>query len=87
MRAPLPPFDDITAAQKVRAAEDAWNTRDPERVAGAYTPDCVWRNRSEFIHWLSRHNVNVSYSSRRDSPLAVNNRIYRLPDECSRKLC
>ena len=53
MRAPLPPFDDITAAQKVRAAEDAWNTRDPERVAGAYTPDCVWRNRSEFIHGRS----------------------------------
>ena len=50
MRPPLPPFDAITAAQKVRAAEDAWNTRDPERVAGAYTPDCVWRNRSEFIH-------------------------------------
>jgi uncharacterized protein len=50
MRSPLPPFDAITAAQKVRAAEDAWNTRDPERVAGAYTPDCVWRNRSEFIH-------------------------------------
>ena len=53
MRAPLAPFDDITAAQKVRAAEDAWNTRDPERVAGAYTPDCVWRNRSEFIHGRS----------------------------------
>ena len=53
MRAPLPPFDDITAVQKVRAAEDAWNTRDPERVAGAYTPDCVWRNRNEFIHGRS----------------------------------
>jgi uncharacterized protein len=50
MRPPLPPFDAVTATQKVRAAEDAWNTRDAERVAGAYTPDCVWRNRSEFIH-------------------------------------
>ena len=49
-RPPLPPYlnaDD--AAQKVRLAEDAWNTRDPERVALAYTPDCHWRNRSEFI--------------------------------------
>jgi uncharacterized protein len=48
-RAPLPPFDETTAAQKVQAAEDAWNTRDPQHVAGAYTPDCVWRNRTEFI--------------------------------------
>lgn len=49
-RPPLPPYlnaDD--AAQKVRLAEDAWNTRDPERVALAYTPDCHWRNRAEFI--------------------------------------
>ena len=46
---PLPPFDEESARQKVRAAEAAWNTRDPERVAGAYTVDSVWRNRSEFI--------------------------------------
>jgi nuclear transport factor 2 (NTF2) superfamily protein len=48
-RPPLPPFTAETAAQKVQAAEDAWNTRDPERVAGAYTEDSVWRNRHEFI--------------------------------------
>lgn len=48
-RPPLPPFDETTARQKVLAAEAAWNTRDPERVAGAYTVDSVWRNRSEFI--------------------------------------
>jgi uncharacterized protein (TIGR02246 family) len=48
-RPPFPPFDEQTAAQKVQAAEDAWNTRDPERVAGAYTEDSVWRNRDEFI--------------------------------------
>ncbi|MCA1682783.1 MAG: nuclear transport factor 2 family protein [Actinobacteria bacterium] len=48
-RRPLPPFDEASARQKVQAAEDAWNTRDPERVAGAYTPDSVWRNRSEFL--------------------------------------
>lgn len=48
-RPPLPPFDMQTAAQKVRLAEDAWNTRDPERVAHAYTSDSVWRNRAEFL--------------------------------------
>ena len=50
MRPPVPPFTEQTARQKVQAAEDAWNTRDPERVAAAYTPDTVWRNRSEFLH-------------------------------------
>lgn len=49
IRPPLPPFTRETAAQKVRLAEDAWNTRDPERVALAYTPDSVWRNRAEFV--------------------------------------
>ena len=48
-RPPLPPFSRETAAQKARAAEDAWNTRDPVRVAGAYTPDSRWRNRAEFF--------------------------------------
>jgi nuclear transport factor 2 (NTF2) superfamily protein len=48
-RPPFPPFGMESARQKVRAAEDAWNTRDPERVALAYTPDCVWRNRAEFF--------------------------------------
>lgn len=48
-RPPLPPFTEETARQKVRAAEDAWNGRDPARVALAYTPDTRWRNRSEFL--------------------------------------
>jgi uncharacterized protein len=48
-RPPLPPYIAETAAQKVRMAEDAWNSRDPARVALAYTPDSQWRNRSEFI--------------------------------------
>jgi uncharacterized protein len=48
-RPPLPPFDPESAMTKVQAAEDAWNTRDPERVAGAYTVDSVWRNRDQFI--------------------------------------
>lgn len=49
-RPPLPPFTAETAAQKVRAAEDAWNRRDPETVALAYTLDSRWRNRSEFLN-------------------------------------
>lgn len=46
---PCPPFDDESARHKVQAAEDAWNTRDAERVALAYTDDSVWRNRGEFV--------------------------------------
>lgn len=45
---PLPPFTPETAARKVRMAEDAWNTRDPDRVVQAYTEDTAWRNRAEF---------------------------------------
>lgn len=48
-RPPLPPFTADSAAQKVRMAEDGWNSRDPARVALAYTPDSRWRNRSEFL--------------------------------------
>jgi nuclear transport factor 2 (NTF2) superfamily protein len=49
LRPPLPPFNHATAVQKVRAAEDGWNTRNPERVSLAYTTDSRWRNRSEFL--------------------------------------
>lgn len=60
-RQPVPPFTRETAIQKIRLAEDAWNTRDPQRVALAYTSDSRWRNRAEFvtgremiIHFLTR---------------------------------
>jgi nuclear transport factor 2 (NTF2) superfamily protein len=49
-RPPLPPFAEETALQKVQLAEDAWNSRDPERVALAYTEDSEWRNRIEFVN-------------------------------------
>jgi len=49
-RPPLPPFNMDTAVEKVRLAEDAWNTRDPGRIVLAYTEDTPWRNRSEFLH-------------------------------------
>jgi nuclear transport factor 2 (NTF2) superfamily protein len=48
-RPPLPPFTHATAVQKIRMAEDGWNSRDPERVALAYSTDSTWRNRAEFI--------------------------------------
>ena len=49
-RPPLPPFTEETARQKIQAAEDAWNSRDPERVSLAYTVDTEWRNRTDFVH-------------------------------------
>ncbi|MFZ1688226.1 MAG: nuclear transport factor 2 family protein [Flavobacteriales bacterium] len=49
-RPPQPPFTESTARQKIQMAEDAWNSKDPERVAKAYTVDSEWRNRSEFIN-------------------------------------
>ena len=49
-RPPVPPFTLETARQKVRMAEDGWNSRDPQRVALVYTPDSEWRNRAEFLH-------------------------------------
>lgn len=48
-RPPLPPFTEETAIQKIRMAEDGWNSRDPEKVSLAYTPDTQWRNRSTFV--------------------------------------
>lgn len=53
-RPPFPPYDIETAIKKVRMAEDAWNTRQPEKVAMAYTVNSQWRNRSEFIHGRSQ---------------------------------
>ncbi|KUY95754.1 hypothetical protein WS50_13675 [Burkholderia territorii] len=55
VRPPVPPFTLDTARQKVRAAEDAWNTRDPQRVSLAYTPQSRWRNRAEFV--TGRHEI------------------------------
>ena len=61
-RPPLPPFTPETAAQKVRLAEDGWNSRDPERVSLAYTVDSRWRNRAEFL--VGRANI-VAFLSRK----------------------
>ncbi|MEI4194396.1 nuclear transport factor 2 family protein [Roseovarius sp. E0-M6] len=53
-RPPLPPFDETAAVTKVRMAEDGWNSRDPEKVSLAYTPDCQWRNRAEIFQGRDR---------------------------------
>ena len=62
MPPPVPPFDEMTATQKVRLAEDAWNTRDPKRVILVYTPDSKWRNRAEF---LTGHEEIVAFLTRK----------------------
>ncbi|MBF6296712.1 nuclear transport factor 2 family protein [Nocardia amamiensis] len=83
MRPPLPPFDAASARLKVQAAEDAWNTRDPERVAAAYTEDSVWRNRDEFftgrdaiVEFLTRKwSTENGYALRKDLWAFEENRI------------
>ncbi|RKK02951.1 DUF1348 family protein [Pseudoroseomonas wenyumeiae] len=61
-RPPFPPFSSETAAQKARMAEDAWNSRHAEKVSLAYTPDSIWRNRSEF---LSGRDAIVAFLTRK----------------------
>ena len=65
-RPPLPPFTFESATQKVRLAEDAWNTRDPARVALAYTPDSRWRNRAEFIEGRTQIEAFLTRKWRRE---------------------
>jgi hypothetical protein len=82
-RPPLPPFTEETARQKVQLAEDAWNSRNPERVALAYTEDSEWRNRSEFVNgrpaiidFLTRKwTRELDYRLRKELWAFTNNRI------------
>ena len=82
-RMPLPPFSEQDARQKVLMAENAWNTKDPARVAGAYTVDSVWRNRDEFIQgraeieaFLTRKwEREIDYVLRKDLWAYTDNRI------------
>jgi nuclear transport factor 2 (NTF2) superfamily protein len=91
MRPPTPPFSETTARQKVQAAEDAWNTRDPERVAAAYTEDSQWRNRDAFltgrvaiVEFLRRKwERELDYALRKDLWSFTDNRIaVRFQYEC-----
>ena len=68
IKPPLPPFTAETAAQKVRMAEDAWNSRDPARVALVYTPDTRWRNRVEFPVGRGQVQQLLPDSTQRSSP-------------------
>ena len=65
-RPPLPPFTLDSAVQKVRLAEDAWNSRDPARVALAYTPDSRWRNRSQFLQGRAEIEAFLTLKWRRE---------------------
>ena len=91
MRPPVPPFTEETARQKVQAAEDAWNTRDPDKVAAAYTPDSVWRNRDTFVTGRSeiaaflggKWDRELDYALRKDLWAFTGNRIaVRFQYEC-----
>jgi len=82
-RPPVPPFTEDTARRKVQAAEDAWNSCDPQRVALAYSPDSVWRNRDEFfqgrdaiVEFLTRKWAQeISYRLRKELWCVTGNRI------------
>ena len=81
MRAPVPPFTAETAAQKVQAAEDAWNTRDPAKVAAAYTVDTVWRNRSEFVRGRAQVEAFLTRKWEREQDYALRKALWALTDD------
>jgi nuclear transport factor 2 (NTF2) superfamily protein len=70
---PIPPFTHDTAIEKVQAAEDAWNTRDPSIVAQAYSPDCIWRNREE----LFQGRAAITYLLKRKWAIALDCRLMK----------
>jgi uncharacterized protein len=80
-RPPLPPFTEETARAKVQAAEDAWNTRDPERVAGAYTPDSVWRNRDAFVTGRDEIVVFLTRKWERELDYALRKELWAFTDD------
>ena len=99
-RPPLPPFTEETAKQKIQMAEDAWNSKDPERVCMAYTIDTEWRNRNEFLHgrdavreFLSRKwQRELDYRLKKELWCFADNRIavrfvYEWLDAIERELC
>ena len=79
-RPPLPPFTHETALRKVQAAEDAWNTRDPERVAGAYTVDTVWRNRDRFVNGRDEVVAFLSQKWERELDYALRKNLWAFGD-------
>jgi uncharacterized protein (TIGR02246 family) len=80
-RPPFPPFTRETAVQKVQAAEDAWNSRDPERVALAYTEDTVWRNRGEFLHGRAEVVEFLTRKWAREQEYALRKELWAVTDD------
>jgi nuclear transport factor 2 (NTF2) superfamily protein len=79
-RPPLPPFDESAALTKVQAGEDAWNTRDPQRVAAAYTLDSRWRNRSTFLTGREQIVAFLTDKWAREHDYALRKSLLRHPD-------
>ena len=80
-RPPVPPFTEATARQKVQAAEDAWNTRDPSKVAAAYTRDTVWRNRSQFLTGREQVQAFLADKWRRELDYALRKSLWAFGDD------
>ena len=80
-RPPFPPFTSETARQKVQAAEDGWNTRDPEKVALAYTEDTVWRNRDEFLHGRDEVVAFLTRKWQRERDYALRKELWAFTDD------
>ncbi len=80
-RPPFPPVDLPSALTKVQAAEDAWNTRDPHRVAAAYSPDSVWRNRSSFVRGTREIEEFLAGKWERELDYALRKQLWAFTDD------
>jgi hypothetical protein len=80
-RPPLPPFSRATATRKVQSAEDAWNTRDPERVSLAYTPESLWRNRDSFVTGRAEIVAFLTAKWRRELDYALRKELWAFGDD------
>ncbi|WP_026909849.1 DUF1348 family protein [Patulibacter minatonensis] len=80
-RPPLPPFTAETAAKKVQAAEDGWNTRDPQKVALAYTEDSVWRNRDTFLQGRAQIVAFLTDKWEREQDYALRKALWSFTDD------
>lgn len=81
VRPPVPPFTEADALAKVQAAEDAWNTRDPDRVALAYTEDSVWRNRDTFVTGRAEIREFLAEKWRRELDYALRKELWSFGDD------
>lgn len=81
VRPPVPPFTEADARTKVQAAEDAWNTRDPERVALAYSEDSVWRNRDSFVTGRAEIRTFLARKWRRELDYALRKELWSYGDD------